>query len=211
MADIRINIKTTLNTSKSLRQQGQIFEKVFGHITIKEFGVYENLDKFWVIVDETDESKFKPTILEFEVEDGTGMVMDEFKAARAKLFADTAWARERHSDNTDMSVDDSANWAEWLEYYQALRDLPATVNAMGTTTDTSTTVVFADTSDLVADMTIVGTEIPADATIVSVDNATDVTISAPATADGTALMTCITADGMVVFDVFNPEFPAQPA
>ena len=211
MATIRININTDLDTSKDLRKQGQIFEKVFGHITILDWGIYSNLNKFWVEVDETDKPKFKPTILDFEVEDGTKMVMDEFNAAREKIFKDTAWARERHSDNVDMSIDDSTNWLEWLEYYQKLRDLPATINMTGTTVDTSTTVTFADTARLVTGMTITGTNIPAGTTISSIDNGTEITISAAATGDGSAEMHCVTSDGSIVFDVYNVEFPTQPA
>ena len=47
-----------------------------------------------------------------------------FDARRAMLFADTEWIRQRHADRVDLGVDDTANWTAWLEYWQALRDMP---------------------------------------------------------------------------------------
>ena len=49
-----------------------------------------------------------------------------FDAQRKALFADTEWIRQRHADRVDLGVDDSVNWRAWLEYWQALRDLPNT-------------------------------------------------------------------------------------
>ena len=49
-----------------------------------------------------------------------------FDARRAMLFADTEWIRQRHADRVDLGVDDAVNWTAWLEYWQALRDLPNT-------------------------------------------------------------------------------------
>jgi len=49
-----------------------------------------------------------------------------FDAQRMALFADTEWIRQRHADRVDLGVDDSVNWRAWLEYWQALRDLPNT-------------------------------------------------------------------------------------
>jgi hypothetical protein len=56
----------------------------------------------------------------------------------------------------------------------------------GNTTNTSTTVTFADTSTIVAGMSVSGTGIPNGSTVVSVDSGTDITISAPATVTGSA-------------------------
>jgi len=49
-----------------------------------------------------------------------------FDARRAALFASTEWVRQRHADRVDLGVNDTANWTAWLEYWQALRDLPET-------------------------------------------------------------------------------------
>lgn len=50
----------------------------------------------------------------------------EFRQERDKLFAETQWARQRHSDRIELGIDDSENWAEWLNYWQLLRDMPNT-------------------------------------------------------------------------------------
>lgn len=47
-----------------------------------------------------------------------------FDAARAAIFTDTDWIRQRHEDRADLGIDDAANWTVWLEYWQALRDMP---------------------------------------------------------------------------------------
>jgi len=49
----------------------------------------------------------------------------DFEAERATLFFDTQWVRERHADRIEQGIDDKENWNEWLKYWQALRDLPA--------------------------------------------------------------------------------------
>lgn len=210
MATIRINIKTNLDTSKGLRNQGQVFERVFGHINILDWGTYSNLNKFWVEIDESEKSKFVPHLIDSEEEDGTKMVMDEFRAERSRIFKNTAWARERHIDNVELSIDDSVNWNEWLQYYQDLRDMPSMIKSFGTTANESTTVVFEDTSDMAAGMTIEGENIPADSTISSVDSATNITISAAATGNGKNIMRVKSKSGRIIFDVYNPEFPEQP-
>lgn len=47
-----------------------------------------------------------------------------FRAERERRFAATEWVRQRHADRSEMEMADGANWALWLEYWQALRDLP---------------------------------------------------------------------------------------
>ena len=47
-----------------------------------------------------------------------------FDLERSRRFAETAWARERHADREELTVDDQENWRAWLEYWQALRDMP---------------------------------------------------------------------------------------
>lgn len=49
-----------------------------------------------------------------------------FRAERDRLFVVTQWIRERHFDRAELNIDDSENWTAWLNYWQALRDLPAT-------------------------------------------------------------------------------------
>ena len=49
-----------------------------------------------------------------------------FNAQRSTLFTETQWVRERHADCLELGIDDSVNWRAWLEYWQALRDLPNT-------------------------------------------------------------------------------------
>jgi len=51
-----------------------------------------------------------------------------FNAERDKLFSETEWARERHSDRIELDIDDAENWDQWLNYWQSLRDLPNTEN-----------------------------------------------------------------------------------
>lgn len=46
-----------------------------------------------------------------------------FWSERNRLFAETEWARQRHSDRIESNIDDAANWKEWLDYWQALREL----------------------------------------------------------------------------------------
>ena len=48
----------------------------------------------------------------------------DFNAERDRLFAATAWARERHADQVELGIDDTSNWTAWLNYWQALRNLP---------------------------------------------------------------------------------------
>ena len=48
---------------------------------------------------------------------------ESFEAERKRLFNETAWVRERHADFLEMGITD-ANWTTWLNYWQALRDLP---------------------------------------------------------------------------------------
>lgn len=47
-----------------------------------------------------------------------------FRNERNRRFANTEWVRQRHVDRIEMGVDDSANWTAWLNYWQALRDMP---------------------------------------------------------------------------------------
>lgn len=47
-----------------------------------------------------------------------------FDEERARLFDQSEWARQRHSDRVDLGIDDAVNWTAWLNYWQALRDLP---------------------------------------------------------------------------------------
>ena len=48
-----------------------------------------------------------------------------FNAARDRLFAETAWIRQRHADRVELMADDAANWTAWLTYWQTLRDMTA--------------------------------------------------------------------------------------
>ena len=48
-----------------------------------------------------------------------------FDAQRNALFAITTWVRERHSDLKDLAIDDKTKWTAWLNYWQALRNMPA--------------------------------------------------------------------------------------
>ena len=58
-----------------------------------------------------------------------------FNPVRNKLFADTAWVRERAADLKEfdrlnvrtLTAADIAKWKEWLKYWQALRDMPTQV------------------------------------------------------------------------------------
>lgn len=86
---------------------------------------------------------------------------------------------------TDMSVTGTGIAANTLVVSaSAAQILSASI------TDTSTTVVLADTSTLAVGITVTGTGIPADTVIVSIDNATDITISNAATAtNGAASLT----------------------
>ena len=47
-----------------------------------------------------------------------------FDAERTRLYNETDWIRQRHSDRLELSIDDAENWASWLTYWQALRDMP---------------------------------------------------------------------------------------
>ena len=47
-----------------------------------------------------------------------------FNAERDRLFAATAWVRQRHEDRVDLGHDDTENWTAWLAYWQSLRDMP---------------------------------------------------------------------------------------
>ena len=51
-------------------------------------------------------------------------VLAAFRMERDARFEGTRWARERHSDRVDLGEDDEANWDLWLEYWQALRNMP---------------------------------------------------------------------------------------
>ncbi len=48
----------------------------------------------------------------------------QFNSQRMDLFENTRWARDRHRDNVELSVDDSVQWFQWLNYWKALRDMP---------------------------------------------------------------------------------------
>lgn len=52
------------------------------------------------------------------------IALANFRSERERLFAATEWIRQRHTDRMEMDLVDSANWSMWLEYWQALRDLP---------------------------------------------------------------------------------------
>lgn len=47
-----------------------------------------------------------------------------FRTERIRLFTETEWVRERHTDRIELSIDDSVNWLAWLNYWQSLRDMP---------------------------------------------------------------------------------------
>ena len=47
-----------------------------------------------------------------------------FNTERNRLFAATEWVRQRHADQVELGINDAANWDTWLNYWQALRDLP---------------------------------------------------------------------------------------
>jgi hypothetical protein len=47
-----------------------------------------------------------------------------FDAQRNALFSETVWIRERHLDRLELDIDDADNWADWLAYWQTLRDMP---------------------------------------------------------------------------------------
>ncbi len=47
-----------------------------------------------------------------------------FNEIRNRLFAETEWIRQRHEDRLALGIDDTANWTAWLNYWQALRDMP---------------------------------------------------------------------------------------
>ncbi len=51
-------------------------------------------------------------------------VLAVFRAERDRLFSETQWVRERHADRLALGLDDTANWTEWLIYWQFLRDMP---------------------------------------------------------------------------------------
>ena len=46
-----------------------------------------------------------------------------FRSERSKIFSETAWVRERHTDNVAMRIDDTVNYDLWLKYWQTLRDI----------------------------------------------------------------------------------------
>jgi hypothetical protein len=47
-----------------------------------------------------------------------------FDAERNRLFSATEWVRQRHADRVEMGIDDEVNWNSWLDWWQALRDMP---------------------------------------------------------------------------------------
>jgi hypothetical protein len=47
-----------------------------------------------------------------------------FNSERCRRFNETDWIRQRHQDRLELGIDDSENWAAWLAYWQALRDMP---------------------------------------------------------------------------------------
>lgn len=47
-----------------------------------------------------------------------------FNNQRDLLFSQSNWIRQRHTDRIDLGIDDTNNWTAWLNYWQALRDLP---------------------------------------------------------------------------------------
>lgn len=72
--------------------------------------------------------RLKPQIEEIARTQGIEAGYADFKAERDRLFAATQWVRERHADRVDLGQDDSENWTAWLEYWQALRDMPSQPN-----------------------------------------------------------------------------------
>ena len=50
-----------------------------------------------------------------------------FDAQRDALFAETQWVRQRHQDRVELLIGDKINWTAWLNYWQALRDMPAQI------------------------------------------------------------------------------------
>jgi len=47
-----------------------------------------------------------------------------FNTQRMDIFESTKWARDRHRDNVELSIDDSAQWSAWLNYWKTLRNMP---------------------------------------------------------------------------------------
>ena len=96
----------------------------------------ENID----YVDLIENPKAIPTPGQYvRVREGSGVVIktwhplidntnevkySEFLAEREKLFVETNWVRERHSDRVELGIDDTENWRMWLDYWESLRNLP---------------------------------------------------------------------------------------
>lgn len=58
------------------------------------------------------------------VDNSAEIALANFRAERDMIFSATEWIRQRHADRMEMGLSDGANWSAWLEYWQALRDLP---------------------------------------------------------------------------------------
>ncbi len=59
------------------------------------------------------------------VDNSAEIALANFRSERERLFTVTEWVRQRHADRVELGLTDGANWSLWLEYWQALRDLPA--------------------------------------------------------------------------------------
>lgn len=58
------------------------------------------------------------------VDNSAEISLATFRAERERLFAETEWIRQRHSDRLEQGLSDGDSWSAWLEYWQSLRDLP---------------------------------------------------------------------------------------
>jgi len=58
------------------------------------------------------------------VEENAAEARPGFDAERNRLFTETEWVRQRHADRLELVIDDAANWTAWLNYWQALRNMP---------------------------------------------------------------------------------------
>lgn len=50
--------------------------------------------------------------------------LQRYERERDIKFAETEWVRQRHADRAELAIEDGANWTAWLNYWQALRDMP---------------------------------------------------------------------------------------
>lgn len=50
--------------------------------------------------------------------------LQRFKDMRNEVFSRIEWVKDRHNERLDMQMDDTKNWNDWLNFKQALRDMP---------------------------------------------------------------------------------------